>query len=46
MGTFGAEPECILPCMTIIAGAEEIAAGFENGVDLVVACEKPLRMPA
>ena len=45
MGIFGPEPERILPFMTIGVGAEEIAAGFEIGVDLVVGGEKPLRMP-
>ena len=44
MGIFGPEAERLFPCMTIGVGGEAIAAGFGNGVDLVMGGEKPLRL--
>ena len=39
------EAERISPCMTIGVGSEAIAAGFEDGVDLVIGGEEPLCLP-
>ena len=44
-GIIGPEAEGICSCMTIGSGGEAIAAGFEDGVDLLMGGEETLRLP-
>ena len=44
-GIIGPEAEGICSCMTIGSGGEAIAAGFEDGVDLLMGGEEMLRLP-